>query len=120
MLVAGDRIGEWVVESQLGEGGMGAVFACHSGLSQRVRAAVKVLKPHDLGAARERFVREVEVLASLKHPAVVQVLGGGEDPSRGLLSPSRSASSVGPWAGTRPAACSRSWATAWCSPIAPG
>lgn len=85
MLVAGDRIGEWVVESQLGEGGMGAVFACHSGLSQRVRAAVKVLKPHDLGAARERFVREVEVLASLKHPAVVQVLGGGEDPARGLL-----------------------------------
>jgi serine/threonine protein kinase len=85
MLVAGDRIGEWVVESQLGEGGMGAVYACHSGLSQRVRAAVKVLKPHDLGAARERFVREVEVLASLKHPAVVQVLGGGEDPSRGLL-----------------------------------
>ncbi|MCK6514501.1 serine/threonine protein kinase [Myxococcota bacterium] len=85
MLVAGDRIGEWVVESQLGEGGMGAVFACHSGLSQRVKAAVKVLKPHDLGAARERFVQEVEVLASLKHPAVVQVLGGGEDLSRGLL-----------------------------------
>ncbi|MEY3212985.1 MAG: hypothetical protein RIT28_3466 [Pseudomonadota bacterium] len=85
MLVAGDRIGEWVVESQLGEGGMGAVFACHSGLSQRVRAAVKVLKPHDLGAARERFVQEVEVLASLKHPAVVQVLGGGEDLTRGLL-----------------------------------
>ncbi|MBK9372150.1 MAG: serine/threonine protein kinase [Deltaproteobacteria bacterium] len=52
---------------------------------QRVRAAVKVLKPHDLGAARERFVQEVEVLASLKHPAVVQVLGGGEDLSRGLL-----------------------------------
>ncbi|MCK6522931.1 serine/threonine protein kinase [Myxococcota bacterium] len=85
MLVAGERIGEWIVEGQLGEGGMGAVFACHSGLSQRVRAAVKVLKPHDLGAARERFVREVEVLASLKHPAVVQVLGGGEDPARGLL-----------------------------------
>jgi len=36
MLKAGDRIGDWIIESPLGEGGMGAVFRVHSALSERV------------------------------------------------------------------------------------
>ncbi|MCB9760688.1 MAG: serine/threonine protein kinase [Alphaproteobacteria bacterium] len=85
MLEPGDRIGDWIVDRTLGEGGMGAVYACHNTLSERIRAAVKVLKPHDLGDSRRRFIREIELLASIQHPAVVRVLGGGEDPERGLL-----------------------------------
>ncbi|TNE85659.1 MAG: serine/threonine protein kinase [Deltaproteobacteria bacterium] len=85
MLSEGDRIGDWIVDKTLGEGGMGAVYLAHNVLSTRVRAAVKVLKPHSLGDARKRFVREVELVASVQHPAVVRVLGGGEDTERGLL-----------------------------------
>jgi serine/threonine protein kinase len=85
LLAAEDRIGDWVVVRCLGEGGMGAVYQCKNVLSERVSAAVKVLKPHNLGDARQRFIREVDLLASVQHPAVVQVLGGGEDVERGLL-----------------------------------
>ena len=81
----GERIGDWVVVRMLGEGGMGAVFECHNVLSERMKAAVKVMKPHDLGESKKRFVRELELLAAVNHPAVVRVLGGGEDAAKGYL-----------------------------------
>jgi serine/threonine-protein kinase len=71
MLKAGDRIGDWIIESPLGEGGMGAVFRVHSALSERVDAALKVMKPSLEPDARARFVREAEALAELRHPAIV-------------------------------------------------
>ena len=77
-LEPGARIGDWVIGSLLGEGGMGAVYACESSVSSRIRAAVKVLKPHGLSDARIRFLREMEVAATLDHPAIVRVLGVGE------------------------------------------
>ncbi len=85
MLRAGERIGDWVVVKQIGEGGMGAVFLCHNQLSERMKAAVKVLKSHDLGEARERFIREMEALAHLQHPSIVRVMGSGEDSELGIL-----------------------------------
>lgn len=85
MLESGDRVGDWIVESQLGEGGMGAVYRCHSVLSDAMKAALKVMKSHALGAGRERFAQELQSLAMLSHPGIVRVLGGGEDRERGLL-----------------------------------
>jgi eukaryotic-like serine/threonine-protein kinase len=85
MLKAGDRIGDWIIESPLGEGGMGAVFRVHSALSERVDAALKVMKPSMEPDARTRFVREAEALAALRHPAIVRVMGFSEDSRRGLL-----------------------------------
>ena len=85
MLKAGDRIGDWIIESPLGEGGMGAVFRVHSALSERVDAALKVMKPSLEPDARARFVREAEALAELRHPAIVRVMGFSEDTRRGLL-----------------------------------
>lgn len=85
LLSPGDQIGDWVVIKPLGEGGMGAVYKCHNALSERIQAAVKVLKPHGLNQARERFLREVELLASVQHPSVVRIFGCGEDKERGLL-----------------------------------
>jgi len=85
VLNPGDQIGEWVVERPLGEGGMGAVFLCHNVLSDRIRSAIKVLKPAGISNARERFIREVETMALLRHDAIVKVTGGGEDAKRGLL-----------------------------------
>ena len=85
MLKPGDRIGDWVVDSVLGEGGMGAVYRVHSALTQRLEAALKVMKPTIAEDARRRFVREAEALSALRHPAIVRVMGFSEDPSRGLL-----------------------------------
>jgi serine/threonine-protein kinase len=85
MLKAGDRIGDWIIESPLGEGGMGAVFRVHSALSERVDAALKVMKPSLEPDARARFVREAEALSALRHPAIVRVMGFSEDSRRGLL-----------------------------------
>jgi len=84
VLNIGDRIGDWIVVEKLGEGGMGAVFRCHNVLSDKIQSAVKVLKSHDLGEARKRFVREVELLATVRHPAIVQILGAGIDEQREL------------------------------------
>lgn len=84
MLKAGERIGDWVVEEPLGEGGMGAVYRVHSALTERLQAALKILKPTSEPDARERFVREAESLSALSHPGIVRVMAFGEDPVRGL------------------------------------
>ncbi len=84
-LRAGDRLGEWVVQDLLGEGGMGAVYLCHNALSSRMQAAVKVLKAGQVSEARERFVREIETMAQLRHEAVVRVMGGGEEHTHAVM-----------------------------------
>jgi serine/threonine-protein kinase len=85
VLRAGDRIGDWIVERPLGEGGMGAVYRVHSALTQRLVAALKVMKPSVEPDARARFIREAEALASLRHPAVVRVMEFAEDTTHGLV-----------------------------------
>ena len=85
VLKAGDRIGDWIIDHPLGEGGMGAVFRVHSALSERVEAALKVMKPSTEPDARARFVREAEALSALRHPAIIRVMGFSEEPGRGLL-----------------------------------
>jgi hypothetical protein len=85
VLRAGERVGDWIVEAPLGEGGMGAVYRVHSAMSHRVVAALKVMKPSDEPDARARFVREAEALSALRHPALVRIMGFNEDPERGLL-----------------------------------
>ena len=85
MLRAGERIGDWIVEKPLGEGGMGAVYRVHSALTQRLAAALKVMKPSAEPDARARFIREAEALAALRHPAVVRVMEFAEDTAHGLV-----------------------------------
>jgi formylglycine-generating enzyme required for sulfatase activity len=84
VFTVGDRVGDWVIEAPLGEGGMGAVYRVHAGLSERVQAALKVLKTASDAEARTRFVREAEALSALSHPAIVRVMGFGEDSARGV------------------------------------
>lgn len=74
----GTSIGDWIVEAPLGAGGMGSVFRCHNRLTPRIRAAVKVVDGGTDPAVRERFVREVEALEGLQHPAIVRVKGWGD------------------------------------------
>jgi serine/threonine-protein kinase len=85
MLGPGDRIGDWIVDAAVAEGGMGAVFRVHSPLTERVVAALKIMKPTADPALRARFVREAEALAALSHPAIVRVMEFAEDAAHGLL-----------------------------------
>jgi len=74
-----ERLGEFRILSRLGGGGMGVVYlAEQEGLGRVV--ALKVIHPAQLhfGGARERFLREVQVIARLQHPGIVPVHAVGE------------------------------------------
>jgi len=75
--------GRYLLERELGRGGMAAVhLARDSELDRPV--AVKVLAGHLSGDEdfRERFVREARMAAALSHPNVVQVFDAGEEDGR--------------------------------------
>ena len=68
----------YVVERELGSGGMATVFLAQD-LKHRRKVAVKVLKPElavSLGA--ERFLREIDTTASLRHPHILPLYDSGE------------------------------------------
>lgn len=75
-LAAGTRIGPFLVEAPIGEGGMGVVFRAHDTKLQR-DVALKVLPDHfaDDPERLSRFQREAQVLASLNHPHIAQIYG---------------------------------------------
>ncbi len=70
-------IGGWSVGRKLGQGGMGAV---HLAEKDGQQGALKLLHASLLGQGdfRARFLRESEVLASVRHPNVVQLVSHGE------------------------------------------
>ena len=70
------------VTSELGSGGMAAVYAAVDTRYDR-EVAVKVLNP-DLaaGLAAERFLREISIVAKLTHPHIVPLLDSGETDGR--------------------------------------
>jgi len=59
------------IRSWLGQGGMGTVYLVESVASGELLALKELALPHHPGAARQ-FRREVELLARLQHPALVQ------------------------------------------------
>jgi hypothetical protein len=72
----GFRLGPYVIQDQLGQGGMGTVFlAAHATLRRQV--ALKVLTPPkdaaDTRVAVERFIREARAAAALDHPNIVRI-----------------------------------------------
>jgi serine/threonine-protein kinase len=77
----GDRIGgKYRIESELGRGGMGAVFEASHEITQK-RFAIKVLLPEltQLEAQVQRFIREAQVAGHFQHPNVVEVYDIGQD-----------------------------------------
>ena len=83
-LSPGARIGDWIVEGRLGEGGMATVYACRHALTARLTAAVKLLRPAGPGEDPDKwFQRETETLAALQHPGIVRILHPGVDPHSG-------------------------------------
>ncbi len=76
------QVGAYRIISRVGRGGMGAVY-----LGERTTgdfahvAAIKLIKPGLLSEALvERFQRERQTLARLRHPHIAQLYDGGETP----------------------------------------
>jgi serine/threonine-protein kinase len=83
----GTRLGPWVLDRELGRGGMGTVYLAHRGApadGAPDRAAVKVLaaelavEPGFLA----RFQREIEALMQLAHPNIVAFYESGQEGGR--------------------------------------
>ena len=73
------RLGPYTIGNRLGRGGMGAVYeAVDDATGQTV--ALKTLVAHlgDDPGLRKRFGAEIEVLKTLRHPGIVQLLAFGE------------------------------------------
>lgn len=80
--VAGQRLGPFVLEREIGRGGMGTVWRAHRVDGQYTQAvAIKRLHAGVSGAQRviERFWRERQTLAGLQHPHIAALLDGGVD-----------------------------------------
>lgn len=72
------KVGRYVVEEKIGEGGMGVVFAARDEVLAR-RVAIKLLRSDRAGAeGRSRMLREAQALAKLSHPNIVPVYEAGE------------------------------------------
>jgi hypothetical protein len=72
----GARMGAWLLEEELGRGGMGIIFkARHEWRGET--AAVKVLRDPTRTSLVERFTRETEVIRRLEHPNIVRILDAG-------------------------------------------
>jgi len=70
--------GRYRIEQVLGQGGMGVVYRAHD-LQRGTIAALKVVAPPSGSAddVTERFKREAQLLARLRHPAIPALEGSG-------------------------------------------
>lgn len=75
--------GRYVIEREIGRGGMATVYLAHD-LKHNRHVAVKVLSPELASAlGPQRFLREIEITARLQHPHILPVHDSGE--ADGLL-----------------------------------
>lgn len=83
----GEQIGHYRIDQQIGEGGMGVVYAATQEEPVRRQVALKIIKP-GLTDQRvlDRFAAEREALAILDHPNIARILDAGVHklPSRGI------------------------------------
>ncbi len=81
-VMTGASIGRWRITGELGQGGMGTVYAVDraDGVYEQQAALKLVRLGIDEPAARERFARERQILARLEHPSIARLLDGGVAP----------------------------------------
>ena len=72
----------FVIEKELGRGGVGAVYLAHDRTLHDKRVVIKVLLDRSLENSWvvQKFQQEKEALARIDHPGVVGVLDGGKTP----------------------------------------
>jgi serine/threonine protein kinase/tetratricopeptide (TPR) repeat protein len=76
------RIGRYLIERRLGEGGMGIVYAARDDRLQRTIAVKTLSSLADDDSARERLRREARAAASVNHPNICQIYEVGDDDGR--------------------------------------
>ena len=78
-LAPGSRIAGYLIEEQVGRGGMAVVYRASDPRLNR-SVALKILAPELVGDAafRQRFIREMRAAASVDHPHIVPVFDAGE------------------------------------------
>ncbi|MCC6427781.1 MAG: protein kinase [Phycisphaerales bacterium] len=86
MPIAGARLASYVIERELGRGGMGVVYLARDTRLDRL-VAIKALPEHVVADAQRlmRFEREAKVLASLNHPGIGAIFGLEEGDGRRYL-----------------------------------
>lgn len=82
----GDVVGRCRIIRELGRGGVGTVYlATHQTL--QIEVALKILSPSlslDNPALAERFIREAQLAARIRHPNVIAVMDAAHDETTGL------------------------------------
>lgn len=74
----GRRIGRYLIEAQLGQGGMGTVFLAEQTEPVRRPVAIKISRRRRLtNEERLNFERERQALAQLQHPGIAQIFDMG-------------------------------------------
>ncbi len=78
-LVPGSQLAGYVIEEQVGAGGMAVVFRARDSVLGRL-AALKILSPTLAAdqAFRVRFLRESRAVASVEEPHIIPVYGAGD------------------------------------------
>ncbi len=78
----GSRLGNYVVRSLIGSGGMGEVYLAHDDRLRR-DVAVKLMAPRleQESEAVDRFIREALAVSALNHPNIVTIHETGEAPA---------------------------------------
>lgn len=76
---AGRRVGPYLVEKEIGHGGMGEVFSAVRADGQyKKKVAIKLVRSgYDTELILERFRNERQILASQDHPNIARLLDGG-------------------------------------------
>ncbi len=79
MLAEGTKVGGYVVEHLIGEGGMGAVYAAVEPTIGK-RVAIKVLRAALSAdeATKARFEREARAVNAVRHPSMLEVFAFGQ------------------------------------------
>jgi len=76
-----ERLGNYIIDRELGVGGMGQVYVAHHALMRRP-TAVKVIRGDqaDQQGALQRFEQEVQLSAGLTHPNTITIFDYGRTP----------------------------------------
>ncbi len=73
----GNIIGQYKIVKEIGKGGMGLVYLAIREDEFRQRVALKLVRGLDTKDIVRRFKNERQILASLHHPNIAQLLDGG-------------------------------------------